>query len=133
MLDLGGFFHHTCVLRHNLFWSSAINLGLTVTTKRQRSRGGVRSVQDGRQYGAELRPSRLETLQLIPIKPPHWPKRQGRLILTRIERDPGRHLVRVFDCPRSEYVPKLLIEYPQNVGAGGQQDLGSQRSQEGSR
>src|SRR5947209_18797925 len=34
MLDLGGVFHHTCVLRNNIFWSSAINLGLTVTTKR---------------------------------------------------------------------------------------------------
>ena len=64
-----------------------------------------------------LRPPRLAALSLIPIKPPHCPKCQGRMMLTRIERNPGGHLVRVLDSPRCEYVQKFLIEYPQNVGA----------------
>jgi hypothetical protein len=47
MLDLGGFFHHTCFLWHNIFWSSAINLGLTVTTNG--SEVGEGAYEDGRQ------------------------------------------------------------------------------------
>ncbi len=43
MLDSGGFFHHTCVPRHDIFWSFAINLGLTATMKRKRSWGDVRT------------------------------------------------------------------------------------------
>ncbi len=109
MLDLGGFFHHTCVLRHNIFWSSAINFGLTVTTKRQRGREGRTKLSGWTPAWSRAKPPRLAGLQLIPTKPSHCPKCQGRMMLTRIEHNLG-HLVRVFDCPRCEYVQELLIE-----------------------
>jgi hypothetical protein len=47
---------------------------------------------------------------LIPIKPPHCPKCHGRMMLARIEHNPGGYAVRVFDCPQCEHVQKLLIE-----------------------
>src|SRR6266850_3622117 len=117
MLDLGGFFHHTCVLRHNIFWSSAINLGLTVTTKRQRSRGGRTKCSGWTPVCSRAKAAPIGgPCSLIPIKPPHCPTCQAHMMLTRIEHNLGGRLVRIFERPQCEYVQKLLIEYPQNVG-----------------
>src|SRR6185369_9814991 len=90
MLDLGGVFHHTCVLRHNIFWSSAINLGLTVTTKRQRSRGGRTKCSGWTSVWSRATAASIGGLVVNSDQsPPRYPKCQGHMMLPGSSITPG--------------------------------------------
>ena len=49
---------------------------------------------------------------LLPIERPCCPKCQGRMMLARIEHGPSNSKVRTFECPKCEYVQKMLVEDP---------------------
>jgi Zn ribbon nucleic-acid-binding protein len=48
---------------------------------------------------------------LLPIEWPRCPKCHDHMTLARIEYGPNGSNVRTFECPRCEYVQKMLVEY----------------------
>ena len=49
---------------------------------------------------------------LLPIERPRCPKCQNRMMLARIEPGANRSDLRTFECPKCEYVHKMLVEDP---------------------
>jgi hypothetical protein len=57
---------------------------------------------------------------LLPIERPRCPKCQsGRMMLARITPGPGGSDLRTFECPKCEYVHKVVVEDPlKSAGTG---------------
>jgi len=62
---------------------------------------------------------------LLPIERPRCPKCQGRMMLARIAPGPVAHSdLRIFECPKCDYVEKKLVEDPMSSAKPGWQNSG---------
>jgi ribosomal protein S27AE len=52
---------------------------------------------------------------LVSIERPRCPKCQSRMMLASIESGPNGADLRTFECPKCEYVHKMLIEDPAEI------------------
>jgi hypothetical protein len=65
-------------------------------------------------------PYRRPDPSLLPIERPRCPECQGRMMLARIEPGPNHSDLRTFECPKCEYVQKMLVEDPMKSSLGWQ-------------